>query len=210
MKKEKIPLIFKLFWILVIGSLLGCVLETIVAFVQKGSFQIRQGLLYGPFIPVYGVGLVVYYLIISRIKQTSCVFISSMILGGVVEYLFSYFQETIFGTISWDYSWVPLNLNGRTSILHCLYWGVAGILFVKWLLPWMNTIISRMCQRKMQYFTICVTVLMVINIGISTLAGIRQKERLQHKMPENTIEVLLDKYYPDHIMNLVFSNKITK
>lgn len=51
---------------------------------------------------------------------------------------------------------------------------------------------------------------MVINIGISTLAGIRQKERLQHKMPENTIEVLLDKYYPDHIMNLVFSNKITK
>lgn len=40
----------KLFWIFILGSFFGYVVETIYAFIKSGGhFVIRQGLLYGPF-----------------------------------------------------------------------------------------------------------------------------------------------------------------
>lgn len=125
-KKEKLSSkIVKLFWIFLIGSFIGYIIETIVGIVQNGHLVSRQGLLFGPFIQVYGIGLVTYYLVISKMKKKNNIriFFVSMILGGVVEYLFSYFQQKIFGTVSWDYSNLLFNVNGRTSLLHCLYWG---------------------------------------------------------------------------------------
>ena len=65
----------KIFWVFIIGSILGCILETIVGTVSSRSFQLRKGLIYGPFIPVYGIGLVIYYLIISNIKDIKKVFL---------------------------------------------------------------------------------------------------------------------------------------
>ena len=129
-KKENLQKIIKLFWIFLIGSIIGYIIEMIVGLVQNGHFVSRQGLLFGPFIQVYGVGLVIYYLVISNIKQKNYIkiFFISMLLGGIVEYLFSFFQEVLFGTISWDYSDLIFNLNGRTSLLHCLYCGTGGVL----------------------------------------------------------------------------------
>ena len=114
-KKEVLNKLVKVFWVFIIGSVIGYVLEMIVGLVQNGHFVSRQGLLIGPFIQVYGLGLVTYYLVISKIKDKNNVkiFILSMILGGVIEYLFSFFQEKLFGTISWDYSNLPFNINGR-------------------------------------------------------------------------------------------------
>lgn len=126
MKKENLSFkIVKLFWIFLIGSFIGYIIETIVGIVQNGHLVSRQGLLFGPFIQVYGIGLVAYYLVMSKMKTRNNIkiFLVSMILGGAVEYLFSYFQQKLFGTISWDYSNLLFNINGRTSLLHCLYWG---------------------------------------------------------------------------------------
>ena len=121
----------KIFWVFLIGSFIGYIVEMIVGLVQNGHFVSRQGLLFGPFIQVYGVGLVTYYFVISNIKKKSNlkVFLISMLLGGVVEYFFSFFQEKLFGTISWDYSNLLFNIHGRTSLLHCIYWGVGGIIY---------------------------------------------------------------------------------
>ena len=101
-KENIIQKLTKIFWIFLIGSILGYGIEMIVGLVQNGHFVSRQGLLFGPFIQVYGVGLVAYYLVISNIRKKSYIkiFFITMLLGGIVEYLFSYLQETWFGTIS--------------------------------------------------------------------------------------------------------------
>ena len=41
----------------------------IVVLFQKGYFESRQGLIYGPFTPVYGIGAIIYYLILNNIKK---------------------------------------------------------------------------------------------------------------------------------------------
>lgn len=58
-----------IFWLFIFGSILGYIFEMIVALVQKGHFESRQGLIYGPFTPVYGIGAIIYYLILNNIKK---------------------------------------------------------------------------------------------------------------------------------------------
>ena len=144
-RKDVFKFVLIIFWVFIIGSMIGYGVETIVAIIQNGHFPSRQGLLYGPLIPVYGVGLVAYYLVISKIKDKGNlkIFIITMFLGGIVEYLFSFFQENIFGTVSWDYSNLWFNINGRTSLLHCLYWGTGGVLFVKYIYPFIEKLINK-------------------------------------------------------------------
>lgn len=72
---------------------MGYVMEVIFNFVRTGEFETRQGLIYGPFAPVYGIGTLVFYLILPKFKKMWQVFLVSGVLGGVTEYLCSYFQE---------------------------------------------------------------------------------------------------------------------
>ena len=50
----------KIFWIFVIGSLLGYIYEIIITYFKLGHFENRQGLIYGPFIPVYGIYIILF------------------------------------------------------------------------------------------------------------------------------------------------------
>ena len=200
--------IVKVFWVFLIGSIIGYIVEMIVGLVQNGHFVSRQGLLIGPFIQVYGIGLVVYYLIISRIKNKSNIkiFIISMILGGTIEYLFSFFQEKLFGTISWDYCNLPFNLNGRTSLLHCLYWGIGGVIFVKYILPHLNKIDTCYKYKSFIIITILLMVFLAFDIVMSSMAGIRQLERRNNIPPEGSIDVFFDIHYPDSKLKAIYSN----
>lgn len=211
-RKDVFKFVLIIFWVFIIGSMIGYGVETIVAIIQNGHFASRQGLLYGPLIPVYGVGLVAYYLVISKIKDKSNfeIFIITMILGGIVEYLFSFFQEKLFGTVSWDYSNLWFNINGRTSLLHCLYWGTGGILFVKYVYPFIEKIINKLDLLALKHITVILIVLLVFDVGISCVASSRQKERVKGVAASSNLDRFCDEHYPDSVMDYIYSNKINK
>ena len=208
-KKSKLEEVIKIFWVFIIASIIGYIFEFIVVLFQKGYYECRQGLIYGPFIPVYGIGAIVYYLFFYKIKTRNklIVFLLSMILGGITEYLCSFVQEMVFGTISWDYSYLPFNVNGRTSLLHCTYWGIAGIMYIMWVEPLINKI-GRVSEKKVtKLVTIIVALFMLFNIVISSVAMYRQTQRLRNVQPQNKLDVFLDKYYPDEYLDKIYANK---
>ena len=99
-KKEEnkiLKKIVKLFCVFVIGSIIGYLLEMIVGLVQNGHFVSKQGLIYGPFSQVYGIGLVIYYLLIPNNKKNIEIFLISMFLGGIVEYMNKFIALYILG-----------------------------------------------------------------------------------------------------------------
>ena len=208
-KKEEnkiLKKIVKLFCVFVIGSIIGYLLEMIVGLVQNGHFVSKQGLIYGPFSQVYGIGLVIYYLLIPNNKKNIEIFLISMFLGGIVEYIFSYLQETFFGTISWDYSNLLFNINGRTSLLHCIYWGIGGILFLKYIRPQIEKIDLLYPKMWFKVLIIFLAIFLLFDIIISSLACKRQEERKEGIEPKNNIEIFLDKTYTDEVLNEIYSN----
>ena len=210
MKKEKIiKELIMVFWIFIIGSIIGYIFEMIVALVQNGHFESRQGIIYGPFTPVYGAGAVIYYLILNHmnVKSKFKVFLVTAVLGGIVEYMCSLLQEKIFGTISWDYSSLMFNLNGRTSLLHCTYWGIAGVIYIAYLDPFLEELREKINQNKLKTITIFFACFMIFNISISCVAANRQLERRKNIPASGILDEFLDKHYPDSYLDKIFANK---
>ena len=210
-KEKIIQKLTKIFWIFLIGSILGYGIEMVVGLVQNGHFVSRQGLLFGPFIQVYGVGLVAYYLVISNIRKKSYIkiFFITMLLGGIVEYLFSYLQETWFGTISWDYSNLLFNIHGRTSLLHCLYWGIGGVLFVRFILPLIRNLNEWCKNTNFRFITAFLVLFITFDIVMSGMAGSRQLERKNNIAANGYIDNFFDEYYPDEKLEQIYSNAKT-
>ena len=201
----------KLFWIFVFGCIMGYVMEVIFNFVRTGEFETRQGLIYGPFAPVYGIGTLAFYLILPKFKKMWQVFLVSGVLGGVTEYLCSYFQEKLFGTISWDYSNQFFNFNGRTSILYCLVWGALGVAFIKFVYPYFDKIFDKVLYKiGTKVITAFAVVFMIFNISISSLAAQREYERREHIEAGSRMDVFLDEHFTDEILDEVYRNRIEK
>ncbi len=201
-----------IFWIFMIGSIIGYLVEMAVALVQKGCFESRQGLLYGPFTPVYGAGAVLYYLALknAKTKDVLKIFALTALLGGVTEYFCSFAQEKIFGTISWDYSNLLFNINGRTSLLHCFYWGMGGVLYLKFLSPLLDKISERLVHRRIRFITVILSIFIFLDISLSFMAASRQTERRRNVEPHGSVDLFFDEYYPDEVMDRVYANKKEK
>lgn len=208
-KRKVVKELTIIFWLFIIGSIIGYLTETIVALFQKGYFESRKGLVYGPFTPVYGIGIVIYYVLLNNMETNNKtkVFLITMAIGGIVEYLCSYIQEKVFGTISWDYSNLLFNINGRTSLLHCTYWGIAGVLYIMYIKPTIEWFKIKIENKSIELLTMAVLVFMIFDIGISFAAANRQTQRRQHRLPKDKFDVFLDRHYPDEFMDRVYANK---
>ena len=132
---------YKLFWVFFIASFLGAITETLFMLLTRGELQNRSGLIYGQFSLVWGLGAVLFTVCFHRLtgRRDLVIFLAGTVLGGAYEYLCSWVQEVLFGACFWDYSHIPLNINGRVSLLYSMFWGVAAVLWVKDLYP-------RMCR----------------------------------------------------------------
>ena len=162
----------KLFYLFVIGSFIGTILETIWAFCVDGHFEMRVGMVYGPFIPVYGGGACFLTAALYKLYKLNdtLVFVISAFVGAGFEYFCSWLQEQMFGTVSWDYSDTPFNLDGRTNLMYALIWGFLGLVWVRYLYPWTAKLIEKIPKRAGAIITTFLIVFMAFNGFMSVTA----------------------------------------
>ncbi len=125
-------------------SFLGWVWESIYCTVQEKKWADR-GFLFGPVCPIYGSCVVVTSFLFSHISIFADpsfpiwgIFIICMIGSAVAEFGTSWFLEKRFHARWWDYSHLPLNIQGRICLPVSVAFGLAGLLVVKFLIPAMN------------------------------------------------------------------------
>lgn len=135
--------IYRILAYFVIYSVLGYVLETLFALIMYGKLESRQGFLYGPVCPIYGLGAAVMIVALQKFKKNGyTLFLGGIVVGSIVEYFISWFGEIFLNVRWWDYSENFLNINGRVCLLYSIYWGIIAIYLMKSLNPNIDKLID--------------------------------------------------------------------
>lgn len=176
----------------------------------------RSSVLYGPFSIVWGSGAVLitafamllysYKFNIRSIRGGIIIFIAGGLLGGIHEYLASLMTQLLTGAVHWDYSGMPYNLNGRTNLLFCFFWGIISYIWIRFAFPYVSSIIAAFPWKIAKTATLIAAVLMVIDIYVSTCSLIRYTERSQSIPAESRYERFLDETYPDSLITTIYPN----
>ena len=197
------------FWIFVIGSFIGFLMESVWCFIKYKKYESRKGLIYGYFIPIYGIATMILSLFIHilNINNLFICYVLTFLIAFVVEYLSSLFQEKLFKTKSWDYSDMKYNLNGRVNLFYLIIWSFFGVF---WYL--IEPIIINFIFNSLNGFKILdevtniFSIYMLYDIIISVVACLRQRMRRTGINARNKIEEWLDNKYTDEYMKKVYAN----
>ena len=202
-------ILIRYFWIFVLGSFLGFICETIWCILKNRKIESRKGLIYGHFIPIYGIATIFISMFfeITNIENPFIIFLVTFIVCGIVEYLSSVFLEKCLSFKSWDYTNFVLNLHGRVNLLYLLAWSFIGVVWCK-IYPRIINGTYNLIDNKLIYniISIICIILMLYNCFISFVASYRQKKRRKGIEPRNNCEKWLDKKYTDEYLKKVYTN----
>lgn len=193
----------------IIGNYYEQILNLITHFYQDGTifWEFRRGVIYGPFNPVYGVGMLLFVLLLKKFNNIKT-FLYGSLIGGIFEYLINYFQELIVGTSSWNYSGYFLNINGRTTIPFMLFWGLGALFTVKIFYPWFSKLIEKIPYKIGNIIYKFLFVFLIFDMIISFTALLRQNLR-RHDVPAYTfVGIICDKIYTDEVLHYYFPNMV--
>lgn len=199
---------YKMFWIFFIGCFAGVFIETLWCIIKNGTYESRTALILLPLNPVYGFGALLMTLCFIKFHSSPnyIVFCGCMVVGGTFEYLCSLFQEITFGTISWSYSKDALGIFGRTSLVYCIFWGLLGLIWIRYIYPHLSTAIERMPDKIGIYITYLILIVLIFDIIFTTLALFRQQQRREGYPATNEIELFYDKNYNDEVLKNIYPN----
>lgn len=117
-----------LFLIFLTGCVVGWMYEEIFYWFSERMLR-NRGILYGPWLPIYGVGALGIYAMKPMKKNPVLLFITCMAITGLVEYLIGFLGIHYFGLRLWDYRGLFLNLNGIICFRSIVSFAIMGLAF---------------------------------------------------------------------------------
>lgn len=150
---------------------------------------INTGFLKGPICPIYGIGAIIMFTFLQSLENNIVLlFLVSIIILTLWEYIVGVMLEKIFHTRYWDYSDHKFNIQGRICLSNSIYWGVLGVVFVKYIHPNIQNLVQKV-DIKLLYFI--VTILMVVFIVdmITSIVKIKNIKSTLEKIEELNKEI---------------------
>jgi len=150
-----------------IYSMLGFLLEFLVkTFLFKGM---NSGILYGPWLPVYGFGGISVIFImrfvfnrfnIPRWLKIICVFLMTSIFLSLIELVGGLLIEKVFRRVFWDYSGMKFNIGKYISLEMALVWGVGSLIIIYLIKP----LLDKFIKKIPGIITILVSILFFVDV----------------------------------------------
>ena len=170
-----------------IFSFSGWCVEVGYHVIKLGKFE-NRGLAWGPFCPIYGVGICLSSLLLSRVDSFILTALLSMAIATAVELFVGFFTDRLLSLRLWDYSGEKGNILGYVCPRFSFAWGIACALVIK-LLPLLDPLISWLYAPLFKGAAFMIFILILVDVRVSMLeAGMGRKSALSIKNAHNSLQ----------------------
>jgi hypothetical protein len=147
-----------------IFSFVGWIYECSLWLISDGIF-INRGTMYGPWIPIYGIGGLAIITIVNRFyrKPILCFFMIIAVCAPI-EYVGAWILWQTRHLKYWDYSGYFLNLQGRICLESMISFAILGTIGIYVLAPVIDSLVNRVSMKTRK--TVCVALYTVFFIDV--------------------------------------------
>lgn len=199
-------------WYFIIFSLIGLAVEGI-AYLILNQTEGARGLLLGSLCFIYGIAAIVLIPVLSKYRSKKVkLFLMSILLVSLVQYVISFMLEGINGAKFWDYTTQMYNLNGRICLMYSIILGIITTIVIL-LKQYIDKLINKLQGKTRKIVDIIVTILVIIEI-LFTVWGLvvysrNAKDALSGKnyiSNNNAIEKFENEVFTNELMGKLFPN----
>lgn len=145
---------------------------------------VNRGFLNGPICPIYGIGVGIVVQFLTPYKENLVLlYIASVVMVTALEWVTGFILEKIFHNKWWDYSKMPLNLNGYVCLLFSLIWGVACVLIVDFIHPLIHKVLSWIPFPVGMTLIVVLSIVMFVDLYVTASTILKMNKHLE-KMKE--------------------------
>lgn len=157
-----------LFILFIIYSFIGYISELIYCSIQFKKIILNRGFFIGPYLPIYGVCCIMMTFFLEKYNHDLiALFIMSVVLCSIIEFITSYILEKIYKVRWWDYSNMKFNLEGRICLLNSCLFGVGGVILIHFLNPFFYPILDMIPHILLIVIGISLMVIFLVDLSIS-------------------------------------------
>ncbi|MCM1988781.1 putative ABC transporter permease [Oceanirhabdus seepicola] len=129
--------IIKYLFLFMTGSLMGWGLEVVYRkYFGKARKWINPGFLSGPYLPLYGTGVCLLYIVSELNVHLGIKIIMFTIITTGIEYFTGLFFLKYYKTRLWDYTKLKFNIQGLIAPLYSVFWTILALVFYFVLYPY--------------------------------------------------------------------------
>lgn len=196
--------------IFLVASVAGLALEMIWMFITMGKTELRVGLVWGPFSPLYGFGACLLTMALWNFRKAPArhVFLISAALGGGLEQMTGMLMEGLFHAQSWTYLGLPDAITQWIAWRFLFAWGIIGLIWCRFIMPEAIYKIGEPTTRFQHVFLTLVTIYLVLDIGMTVFCFARKTARDAGIAPATTFDQYVDSHYDDEFIANRFQNLV--
>lgn len=165
----------KYFMYFMMYSVIGWLYEVFLEVVVYGWGFRNRGVLFGPWLPIYGTGALVFILCLRRLKaKRICigrinitpvlVFFGIMFIATAIELAGSYIMEYTSGDWMWNYERYAFDFEGRIALNPSIRFGLGGMLFMYVLQPLFERIIGKLRPSALDAVAVVTALLVAADV----------------------------------------------
>lgn len=167
-KSYKLSAIVEIF---LLYAMVGWLYETVLEVIIYRTGFSNRGFLFGPYLPVYGVGALLFLFILYPIKRDKrfgkwtplVIFLGSMFVATVVELITSY-GLSYFGLRLWNYTHYAFDFQGRIALNPSIRFGLGGLVFLYGLQPLFDKMVAKQNNKTKNIIAILIIVILLVDI----------------------------------------------
>ena len=180
-------------------SFIGYIYECLAMTIWLGKWD-NRGFLFGPIIPIYGLGALMGTIIFNFYRNFSplSVFVIGMLGSAILEYVVHYYLEKTFHAYWWDYSSAPFNINGRICLFASIGFGLAALIIVYIVNPVLIPFINNINPIIKQFSALMIVILVTVDTTLTIVTLSHFLERVDNA--EKYVDKHMD-YLVGHILD---------